>query len=735
LTATRAADAFSYGSANYQYTVGFAAQTLKPNASSLKNWSITPALPAGLVFDGGDISGTPTISTPAAQYVVTGVDSGGTTHTADLTIGVTSNILLNLGHTAPLTLLQYDTSHVLTEDQTGRWVLWNYATAAQIASGVALILNESTGNNEPAPMAFAGPTIVIQTHTGLEVRSSATGSVLAEIAVQSSWWKIASDGSYICAASANVYQLACWSPAGQLLFSKVGNYSSANALAIPSGLLVAMGPAGNGVIETESSANWTSSVGAPFQGTFYAWFVDGSQFLTIDYNANTAYEYSLASVLEGSLTVPVLPTFGQGNWITAVQPLDVDNNVVLTNTVTVYRVGYSATPVATYTLSSEYFPIGTFIVAISGSSLGATLGSSLTVVDLSGATPVETSYTLPIADPLPTPYIDTLAPPPHFSFAAISPSQFMESVGNGDVIDGSVPGAPRTFSYGDVISISGSPARAVFNTASGNTFSYNTTTDTFETTANPNSIQPLALSSDGSVLAALDQSGNVSVYSLPSWTLIKTFPASNVNAVPTSIVLSGGGTVLGEVLSSGATQTIAIANGAVTSYSFGSGGPVQLSPSGTLAAISSETLPVMYNQLGFVEPTTNVYQSGTLISAPSDYPVGWLDNGRLLGNNYNYCGPGPLMIEYCYTGANIFSPTAVPLATPPIPELDAFEVVTSDLVFGPHLNEVISLTNGNVAWASADTCGSPPGYYNCTSGFAGSTVLFVDGYLLIAQPY
>jgi hypothetical protein len=727
--------AMYYGSSNYQFTTGIAAQTLTPNVSSLKDWSITPALPAGLVFNGGNISGTPTVAAPAAQYLVTGIDSAGTKYGAELTMGVTSNFLLNLGHAAPLVLLQFDTSHVLSEDQTGQWVLWNYATAAQIASGVALTLNQSSASDQPASMGLAGPTVVFQTNTGLEVRSSATGSVLAEITVQPAWWKLASDGSYVCAGNGS--QLACWSPAGQLLFSEAGNYFTTNALAIPSGLLVAMGPAGNGVIETVSSSTWTSSVGAPFQGTFYAWFVDGSQFLTTDATSNTVYEYSLSSVIEGSAALSSLQgLFGQGNWIWTAQASVVINNVVQSNVVTVYEVGYSATPAATFTLSSEYVPIGTFIAAI--------LGSSLTVVDLSGASPVETNYTLPIAAPLPGAF-EPLA----FLYVGISPSQFMESSGNGVLVDGSVPGAPRIFAYGSVIGIAGSTARAVFTTESGNTFSYSTTTDAFERTVNLNSNQPVALSADGSVLAALDTSGNINIYSLPGWTLINSFPSSNATAAPISVVLSASGTTLGEQLSNGSTQSMPTTGGSPTSYP--GPGPILLSPNGTLAAVASESLSTLFqspNQV-YIAPSTAVYQNGALLTTLNGYPVGWLDNSRLLVNNYQDGCDGLMLAFICYEGTTLYGPTGIILAAPPIGmsgnneglgedgEIVSLQVVSSDLVFGPPYTEVISITAGTGTWASADPCGGPPTYYTytCFNAFAGSAVLFVSGNWVIAQPY
>jgi Putative Ig domain len=748
-TTPAATPAAFYGSSTRQYTTGIPAYPVTPGdsvvkTSAIKRWSITPALPAGLTFDSstGVISGTPTTISPTSAYVVTGVSSAGQGYSANLSIGVTSNVLLNLGHIAPMQFIQFDTSHVLSEDVTGRWILWNYATAAQIASGGAELPDE--GNGVPAVMALAGPTLVIATLTGLELRSSATGAVAAEITAALKWWKLATDGSYVCGGNSS--QLQCWSPSGQLLFSEAGdyNYSIAHVFAAPSGLLVALD---NGVIETVSSATWTSSVGPPFQGTFYAWFVDGSHFLTTEATSNAVYEYSLASALEGSVSLPSLQGLvGQGNWIWTAQPSYATapdgDEYVASNAVTIYPVGSSATPAATLQLGGLLMPTDTFIDSLSVS------GTSVTVVDLSGATPAETSYSLPIA--VPGPQQSALIAPPPFMFVAFSPTQFMESGGSGFLVDGSVPGAPRDFDYGAIISIAGSTARAVFTTASGNAFTYNSATNALENAAALASAplapdSQLSLSSDGSVLAAIDTSGNVVVYSLPGWTLINTLPA------PISIVLSGSGTTLGEasIYAIASAQSVPVTGGAATSdpgpcmgSAVSTSCPIQVSPDGTLAAVASESLGTMNYEVmdsqNFIPPTSAISRNGALLATVPGYPVAWLDDSRLLVNSY---APILDMTEVSYTGATIYGPTGTKLAAPPIEEIDSLQVVSSDLVYSQQSNEVISLTSGASTWVSQDPFGGPLGPCQCGPEepqwgvFAGSAIVFVSGNLVVAQPY
>jgi hypothetical protein len=334
-----------------------------------------------------------------------------------------------------------------------------------------------------------------------------------------------------------------------------------------------------------------------------------------------------------------------------------------------------------------------------------------------------------------------LGPAP-FVFVAFSPTQFMESAESGVLIDGSVPGAPRDFGYGAIISIAGSTSRAVFTTESGNTFSYNGATNAFETTSALAANQQVALSSDGSVLAALDTSGNVNVYSLPGWTLINALPASGAVSAPTSIVLSASGTILGEQLANGSTQSVPVTGGVATAYP--GPGPIQLSPDGTLAAVASESLSTLLNSMyggaGFIftNVTTTVYRSGTLLATLPGYPVGWLDDSRIFVNSYSgECGVNNEFVFY--TGATIYGPTGTKLATPPIGgvcaiqwesgEIDSLQVVSSDLVYSQQSNDVVSLTSGASTWASQDPFSGQWGV------FAGSAIAFVSGNLVLAQPY
>ena len=710
---------FFYGSCSpqvalqtVQYTVGVPAQPLTPliqghcydaYSNGVQPWSISSALPAGLTFDTttGVISGTPTQTSAPANYVITGGGPGGQM-SAQLTIGVSSNVVLNLGHAVELQFIQLDAAHVLSQDVSGHWVLWNYATMAQIASGdSAASAPLGGGNSQPVSVYLAGPTVAVVTSTGLEMRSSATGAVLAEIAVPLGvwWWQLATDGSYVCAL--NNASLTCWSPTGQRLFSESGNYSLAEVFAAPSGLLVAQGAAGANVIETVSSATWTSSVGSAFQGEFESWFVDGSAFLT-RYNNTTVSVYSPAATLVDRATVTTNSVLnGVGHWFWG------ESGDPSLNTLVLYAVGNSATPTATYAVNSPTAS-GAYITWVSGTGPGA-----LTAINLSGATPVVSTFNVPTSESI---------------YAFNSPTQYMAGTNGGLLIDESTPGSPRTFDYGAVTNMAGGMARAVFTTASGNTFSYNTTTNAFESTVDLSSSLQYVMSADGSVLATRElgtgaSAETVDIYSLPSKALINSFSYAS-GTYPLNITLSAPGTTLGELLLSGVQQSLAVTGGTPTVYATQGAEPVQLSPNATLVALSS-LAPGPATR-------TALYNNDTYVTTVVGYALGWLDNARLLVDTYDS--------QHGFIGANIFSPTGGLLAVAPFGPFDTMQVVSSNFVYAPQLNQVLPLSGANGAWASGDLCGAvtaydngePYRYTSCSGAFAGSAVVFASGNLVIA---
>jgi hypothetical protein len=121
--------------------------------------------------------------------------------------------------------------------------------------------------------------------------------------------------------------------------------------------------------------------------------------------------------------------------------------------------------------------------------------------------------------------------------------------------------------------------------------------------------------------------------------------------------------------------------------------------------------------------TTTIYKNGAVTTAVNGGVVGWLDNTRLLANEYavNVSLPG----SYHYAGAEIFSSSGSNLSSPPIPEIQSLQVVTADSIYSPSTNTIMSLTTGGTLWASADTA-CLLSSYNCVGAGAvtGSQVIF-----------
>ncbi len=705
----------AYAARSFSYTSGIVSNTLTPTTSGGKpvTWSVAPALPVGLALSpvDGTIRGTPTSPAATADYVVTAVNSGGQA-TATLLISVAAAPLRDLGHATTIQFTRFDGSHILSEDADGHWVLWDDATQTQIANGnakappcpyialCAVIL----------PVALAGPTVVIGTATGIEVRASSSGEIQAEIATTSTdgevplpWWTLASDGSYVC--SGNATGLSCWSPTGAQLFSESGYYSEAQAFATPAALLLAAGAKGASAIETVSSTTWTSSVGPSYSGTFYSWFQDGSRFFTTTAATNTLWIYSDATVQQDMRSLPSLENLsGEAAWFSTYQP---DAPMEPLN---IYAVGNSALPTVTY----DEAGIDANIPDIpSGSTIGLIgSGGVVTVIDLSGSSPAEATYTLPF---------ESVS-----AYGALSASQWVAGNRLGVLADASLSAAsPRYFGDGAAVSIAGSNARSAVATAAGGILSFNSASNALEQTISFSSSN-VALSTNGSVLAAQSNQdysqyvppNAINVYTLPAGTLTEGLPGA------LDMTLSGSGTVLGELVGTNglsyANQTVAVNGGAVTwmqAVQYSKPDTVRLSPDGTLAAVSSASpadLPKVIS--------TSIYQNGTLVTTLSGWAVGWLDNGRLLVNNY--AAPP----NTTYSGASIYGPTGALLGSPPIPELRAVQVVTTDLVYVAKLNEILSLSTGSVSWASSDPTAG-------IGAIVGSQVVFLSGNLILSQPY
>jgi hypothetical protein len=677
-------------------------------------WSISPAPPAGLTFSttDGSIGGTPAAIAAAATYVVTAQNSGGVS-TVSLTLGV-ADVLLNLVHTTGFDVLRLSGSRMLSVDGLHHWELWNYGTGARVASGdvpCTATLCGGAGGSPPVPIRgdLLGATVVLETANGLEVRSSMDGSMLATLSAgtlatvgarDTRWWKLASDGSYVCAFGSS--SLTVWSATGAVIASRAGDYQHAQVFAAPGEVRIAAGPAGSSVIETMSLPTGTASVSPAYLGTFQSWFTDGERFIT---GTGTAvWIYSKTGVQQDAKVFgsPVSVT-GQGSWFWT------GNGSVI-----VYQVGSSVSPSA-----AVYAPTGSTLSAVpSGLTIGVTFEDHAlyAVIDLSGPSPS-------VASSPPVPghfYFPRNGASSNEFYAGIAGSQWV--VGNpwGVLIDGaSLGGTPRYFGLGAALSIAGSEVgRVVIATASGKTFFLDAATKTLEGTIDFFSVH-VALSSDGTVLAAPDAGWdgtgyNTRIYSLPSGTLTYSDPPPPTATVD-DLTLSGSGAVLGEVLGGSqlvGRQVIPISGGQAIWSDGDRYDPIRLSPDGTLIAVSNAR---------YDTAATIIYKNGTQVALVPGWAFTWLDNSRLLVNNY---------AGNTYSKSTIFDSSGALLSSPSLLALgyvSNVQVVGPDSVYDQASNAIYSVTAGNPTWSGPPALG--------IGAVAGPRVAFASGDHVLTEAY
>jgi Putative Ig domain len=678
------------------------------NGGPVASWTVTPTLPAGLVFNPstGAITGTSANILLPTTFTVTATNAGGSSKVT-LTLAAGS-VLLNLGASCFVDMsgafqqgaLAISATNLLTEDcgQRQHWVLWSYSVGAVLAQGDACPVNTCNivGGLQPN-IALAGQIAVVPYTSaevpgpvGFKVLSVADGSVVATVTPSDGvvWWRVASDGSYICGAVGNSGNLMIWAPDGTVITTRTGDYSRAAAFCAPGQVRVAAGPAGSNVVETIAVSSGVSTLSQAFAGTFYSWFLDGSAFLSTVGTTVWIYSPGVAQQDMRVLT-SVSGLAGSGPWFWTWDPTPPGG---ANPTLNVYKVGASSTVTATYTasLNSKVVPSGSTIAIL---GVGLPL---VRIIDLSGAVPSETDYSPPFSD----------------VYASVSPSQWVVGSGaSGALLDGASLGAtPRYFGYGSLRSIAGSQTRLAVATSIGEILVFNTDDFSLETTLHL-SAEELSISGDGRVLAirqGLDPyttDNSVSTISLPSGSVINAWSYPGNGPYPTDITVSSSGALLGQVLSTSGSpmrQVTASNGGPVLWSDTGSSLPIRLSLDDTLIAASDGT-------------NTTIYLNDAQSSAVPGVAVGWLPNDELLADVSG--------------GGAIFNSAGIKQNGPTLPSLTGpIQLASATSLFDAHSNAIYSLSTGASTW-------SGPGYPPSAGTVAGNRVAFTFHNQLVTEPY
>ena len=154
----------SYSPDNITLTRGVAMSDLHPTYSggAIENWSIHPALPAGLNFSNGVISGTPTVNMTTSMFTVYANNSGGSA-AATINITILEPVVDLLYNPNNLTLMRGTTMATLEPTVTGGNVS-EWALVGVLPEG----LNFSNG-------VFSGTPLVNMTQTQYLVYANTTG--------------------------------------------------------------------------------------------------------------------------------------------------------------------------------------------------------------------------------------------------------------------------------------------------------------------------------------------------------------------------------------------------------------------------------------------------------------------------------------------------------------------------------------------------------------------------------
>jgi hypothetical protein len=663
-------------------------------------------------------------------------------------------LLFDVGHAVTVAILRQSGDRVLSEDTNGHWILWDTTHRAMVASGdasplpqggggilLALAANAQANTDVPNlgfyPVEMVAGTVALSGPTSIALLSATDGHLLhtisvPDIATVPARFGLASDGSYVWIESQSNL-LRAWSTSGKMLVNLPDDFYECPTFAAPTELRIAACSVGDYVIV--STVTGQLDVVHPQDSlpgfSFASWFLDGSRFITgvvqgdTPAGTTTLALYSAAGVMQGQVVLPysAFGVVGQGDyfWTTAFQ-----SDAPSTSPVQVFAVGGPSAPVWVGPPGTVAGAGGT-LLAISDAATRA-----VHLVDLSGTAVAESVVTIPGGSS---------------QFDADSTGAWSATGGLfGTVVydsaDATVAGGPRPLNCGRVSDIAGAASGRVAIATDADQVLYIDLQPTSRSLAGSLAFgaNELAISSDGSVLAAFGPQGNtpgadwLTAFDLTSGALTYAVPeAGGLD----QFFLSLGGTTLA-TLSVGfdsatrdsvfTRQLTSLGTGMTSltdAYEVagpGTSPPIALSPDGTLAAMCDFSAnPRTPNA------TTNIFSGGRIVGTAHGYPVGFIDNARLVVKAY--AAPDASNEPPAYAGSTLCDPQGTPLGPLNVPELNVFTPVGTTQIYAPETNTIYNIADGSVAWTSPDT---PQGITGDVAG--GYVVLFTD-HRVLAEPH